>query len=331
MKHFLQSGLLIVLFTVSTAGPVQAAANPLSLSLGQVEIADTTLAEAIDYFQIRSQELDPAGAGVNIIVDPAVDGERRVALHLSSATVGTALICLIDHAELDYKIEPYGFLVLPPGKGELMARRLKQQPSAPSIHATRSRQLVLEQIEFDEAPIGDVLEYVAAKSREGSATAGFNLVLNHTVDPELPVTLRLRGVPAAQVFAYLSRKTAVEIRDEPWAIFVDPPGTKAFHEAQRKAHREALAAENETNRNKTFRGKGYGIGSYPADPRSPAHPDYVGSAHGDVRLRTNALNNVYKWVGGKWTFVRYGSGDKNQPSLNPDGTRLITPTLNSRD
>ena len=55
-------------------------------------------------------------------------------------------------------------------------------------------------------------------------------------------------------------------------------------------------------------------------------PDYF-----RIPLRMNSPNNVHKWAGGKWTFVRHGSGGKNKPTLNPDGTRFITPALHWRD
>ncbi len=324
LKTFLSTAL-----SVGLLGTVEA--NPLSANLGQVEIAETTFAEALDYFRTRSLELDPNGVGANIIVAAGVDKEREVSLHLSEATIGSALVCLVDHAEFDYTLEPHAFVIRPAGSGKLAEKRMKSKKStgAPSIHATRARQLILEQIEFEEAPLGDVLQFIAAKSRERGA--GINIVLNHRVDPEIPLTLKLKNIPAASVLAYIAEMTGMELRDEPWAIFIDPPGTQALHEAQRKTCHLDLVEKNAPSRYATPRGKDYVMGRIPDDPRSPAHPDYVGSGHSKIPLRTNALNNVYKWVGGKWTFVRYGSGDKNHPSLNPDGTRLITPTLHSRD
>lgn len=328
MNSSLRSGRSLALLFLFISSPCIADANPLSASLGQVEISETTFAEALDYFRTRSRELDPTSVGANIIVAAGVDTEREVSLHLSDASVGTALVCLVDHAEFDYTLESHAFVVRPAGTGKLATKRSKSA-AAPSLHATRARQLLIEQIEFNEAPLGDVLQFVAAKSRENGQ--GINIVLNHTVDSEIPVTLKLNNIPAAQVLAYIAEITGMEIRDEPWAIFIDPPGTQALHEAQRKTRQLELAKKNPAPRNPTFRGKGYTMGRFPDDPRSPSHPDYVGSGDPNIPLRTNALNNVYKWVGGKWTFVRYGSGDKNKPSLNPDGTRLITPTLHSRD
>ena len=307
-------------------------ANPLSPSLGQVEIAETTFGEALEYFRVRSRELDPTGTGANIIVAAGVDTEREISLHLSEASIGTALICLIDLAEFDYTLEPHAFVIRPVGKGKLAEKRMKGGKTAgPSVHATRARQLILEQIEFDEAPLSDVLQFIAAKSREKGPGQGINIVVNHVVDPDLPVTLNLKQIPASQVLAYLAQLTGVEIRDEPWAIFIDPPGTQALYEARRKTRRLELAKNNSGSNNATSRGRGYTMGSPTKDPRSPVHPEYVSSIHPNVSLRSNSLNNVYKWVGGKWTFVRYGSGDKNKPSLNANGSRLITPTLHSRD
>lgn len=225
---------------VLLAGPFGSGlANPLSADLGQVEIAETTFAEALDYFRTRSRELDPTGSGANIIVGAGVDTERQVSLHLSKATVGTALVCLVDHADFDYTLEPHAFVIRPAGTGKLAAKRTKSA-AAPSTHAIRARELILEQIEFDEAPISDVLQFVAAKSRENGQ--GINIILNHAIDPDTLVTLKLKDIPAANVLFYISEVTGTKIRDEAWAIFFDPPGEQAFHESRRTHGQSTLAA-----------------------------------------------------------------------------------------
>lgn len=293
---------------------IQASNDPLSLRLQQVELVETPLSDAVKYLQLRSAELDPTKRGLNIVVDPRVDLSLTTSLALSDVTIGVCLICLAEQVGIDYRRDAHAFLLVPAGEGMLAKQELQPRANATSSQqAVRARSLQMSQIEFNEAPLRDVLQFVSAKSREGaSANKSLNLVVDHKVDQDLPVTLRLNQIPASAVLTYIARMTGVEIRIEPWAIMIEPPGTEFYRVARIKEAKAKLAATGSKTRK---RGTAPTLGALPDDPRSPAHPDYVHSAHSDVSKRTNALNNIYKWNGGKWSFVRYGSGDVDEGGL----------------
>jgi hypothetical protein len=293
-----------------------AATSPLSLKLQQVEFVETPIADAVKYLQQRSAELDPLKRGLNIVINPKVDLSLATSLALSDVTIGVCLICFVEQAGVDYRKDAHAFMIVPPGEGVLAEKELESKANhANSEQASRARALQLTQIEFKEAPLRDVLGFISAKSREGGVlNTGLNIVVDHQVDQELPVTLRLNQVPASAALSYVARVTGVEIRIEPWAIMIEPPGTKFYREARIRKNQEE--ARKSIDRNSTRkRGTAPALGTPPEDPRSPAHPDYVHSANPDVSKRTNALNNVYKWSGGKWTFVKYGSGDEDEGGL----------------
>lgn len=297
--------------------------------LDRVEFEGASLSEAVEY--LREQAVDPRMK--NIIVDPRIDLDREVTLYLNRISVGNALICLVDHLELDYRIESHAVLVVPQWEG-LLGRRKPHagEDVARFSDAKKAAGCVFDQVEFSDVPIKDVVKYISDRSAEVSPeSGGINLVFNHYIDPDMPVSLKLEQVPVSLLLFQISKITQLEVRAEPYAICLDPPGTKALVKARRETkRRERLAKMPKRSGNGGgMRGKGYTIGSVPNDPRSPVHPDYVGSGAEDVRTRTNALNNVYKWVNGKWTFVRYGSGDPRHPSLDENGRFLITPTLDA--
>ncbi len=307
---------IVTLFLFSISLHVtDAAPDPLSLRLEQVEFFETPLADAVSYLQQRSAELDPAKRGINIVLDPGVELSATTSLALSDVTVGVCLICLVEQVGVDYRRDAHAFMIVPAGEGELAKKELEPQVNhANSEQASRARGLLMTQIEFKEAPLRDVLQFVSSKSREGgSQNTGLNLVVDHRVDQDLPVTLRLNQVPASAVLSYVARVTGIEIRIEPWAIMIEPPGTKFYREARIREAKAKLAAGRKGVTRK--RGTAPTLGTSPNDPRSPAHPDYVHSADPDVSKRTNALNNVYKWKGGKWSFVRYGSGSEDEGGL----------------
>ncbi len=323
MRVLLHILILFVLILLPAIGN----AESISAKLPRIEFEETPLSDVVEFLRLKSVELDPTKAGINFLIDPKVDQEKHVSLHLSDVTVGTALVCLIDHARLDYRIDNHACLILPSGEGEL-AKKVPREAGATAKFgpAIRAREFQMDRVEFVNAPLKDVVAYLSNRYKEENPKGpGFNIVLSSMIDADIPVSMKLSSVPASTVLYYVSKTTGVEIRIEPHAIFIDPPGTKALHIARIEAERR----KNQASAPKRKRGKGYTLGSETKDPRSPTHPDYVHSSHPVRGLRSNSLNNVYKWVGGKWTFVRYGSGDPNKSSLDaakglsssPIGTR----------
>ncbi len=302
----------------------------MSETLARVEFEDAELAEVIAYLNLKSVEVDPQGRGVNFVIDPAVNATQKLTLNLNQVTVGSAMACLVDHLGLDYRIETHACFIVPGGMGELA----KREPSPPAVTgryatAVAAREIVFDRVEFAEAPVGDVLRYIANRSaEERPESGGINLVLSNLIDPNMAVTLSLRNVAVSQVLNYLAQATAIEVRVEPYAIFIDPPGTRQLKLAKLDIARRAEMEKWAASREPRPRGKGYSLGSLPNDPRSPVHPDYVSSIHSDVSKRTNSLNNVYKWVGGVWTFVRFGSsGTSSSLSGDDEDKSLRTSSL----
>ncbi|MFK5920946.1 MAG: hypothetical protein QM496_02105 [Verrucomicrobiota bacterium] len=129
----------------------------------------------------------------------------------------------------------------------------------------------------------------------------------------MPVTIRLSNVPISGILSAIAELTSLEISIEPHAIFFDPPGTRALHLATIETD-QLRKLQARQQRPRTGNEHYYKLSVYPNDPRSPVHPDYVKSSNPVIKKRTNAMNNVYKWVNGKWTFVRYGSSDLGEGS-----------------
>ncbi|MEM6916103.1 MAG: hypothetical protein AAF491_06000, partial [Verrucomicrobiota bacterium] len=260
----------------------------LSPILPEVEFQETPILDAVEFLQRHSREKDPNNAGVNIVIDPSIDLTTTVTLRLSDVSIGVVLICLAEQTDLDYRVDPFAFRILPFGTGELAANELIQADhAASSPQAKRARDLTFDRIGFSEAPVVDVMDYLSRSSRENGGS-GLNLVLDHRIDEALPVSFDLQDAAASTVLWAVSKQTSLEIRIEPYAILIEPPGSTFFREQRiERAREEARKGVSRP------RGKGYSLGTPPNDPRSPAHPDYIGSNHPDRSKRTNALNNVY--------------------------------------
>lgn len=286
-------------------------------NIARIEFANTPLSDAVDFFRAKSIELQPAGKRINFIVDPEVDPQQLISLRLSNVPIGAAIVYMIDYADLDYRIDSHACFILPGGQGELAKRR----PLEPAVTAgfklsKMARQIVLEKIEFNAAPLDEVINFITQKSAEVTpGHRGINMILSRRVDPVIPVSLQMENVPISRVLAKIANQTAIEIRIEKYAVFLDPPGTRILQLARIEAAQSAphpSAASSPGGR-----GGRPSLGTPPNDPRSPAHPKYIKSTDPDVRKRTNALNNVYKWVNGKWTFVKSSSTALDKSELQP--------------
>ncbi len=309
---------LIFCITSQLAISQTARAAGNSAKVARIEFAETPLSEALKFFSAKSIELHPQGRVINFIVDPAVDQQQQISLRLNDVSIGTAMIYMIDHASLDYRIDSRACLILPEGKGELAKRSpLESAITAKFSPAIKARQVILKKIELDEATLGSIIAYIAERSAEElGEKSGINLVLNRRIDQDIPVSIHLGNVPISRVLAVIAEITAIEIRIETHAVFLDPPGTKSWRLAGIKEAQLKLK-QSTAQRARIARGKRSPLGTIPNDPRSPAHPDYVSSLHPDVSKRTNSLNNQYKWVNGKWTYVRTGSGGLKKAKLEP--------------
>lgn len=255
------------------------------------------------------QSLQTGTGAYNCVFHPEVDREQLVTLRLTNLPRGVALTYVFDQAGYDWKKEGRTLHVLPPHTGEMGDREpLENEQTGRFVNTARAREIIFDSVEFDEAPLRDVVDYIHLRSVESSADGrGVNVIISRRIDAEMPVSFSLRNVPVSAVLLSISQTTGIELRLEEHAVFFDPPGTRAMQLARLETKRLEWEKANKPQVNRMHRKRRYNIGTDPKDPRSPAHPDYVHSTHQDVSKRTNALNNVYKWVNGKWTFVRYGS------------------------
>jgi general secretion pathway protein D len=83
-----------------------------SIKLPKVQLTGVTISEAVQYFQIKSRELDPAKVGVNIIakLPPEVQGQP-ITMELTDVPLEFALKTAADLAGLRLRLEPHAVLV----------------------------------------------------------------------------------------------------------------------------------------------------------------------------------------------------------------------------
>jgi tetratricopeptide (TPR) repeat protein len=92
--------------------------------------------------------------------------------------------------------------------------------------------LVLPEINFVEAPLGDVLDYLSARAlalSEGQLVVNFIYTGSPEMRAETVLSLSLRNVPMNEAVKYVGQLTRSRVKYEPHAIVIDPgvPATAA--------------------------------------------------------------------------------------------------------
>ncbi len=144
---------------------ITAAANKIILP--SVEFRDATLAECIDFFRIKSRELDLGKKGVNIIVKPGGDASTRITLSLKEVPLSEALrYCaeLTNH-KLTFDAQSFHLTPVsdeaPADKDQASSTAAPPPASVAETKAAELRKARPQQYDFNKALLGDVLRFLA--------------------------------------------------------------------------------------------------------------------------------------------------------------------------
>lgn len=94
----------------------------------------------------------------------------------------------------------------------------------------RLARVIIPEIAFADAPIGDVLDYLASRTQE--LTKGetvVNFIYKGTPEQRAgtPITLSLRSVPLSEAIKYVGELSRSKVKYEPHAVVIDPnPGAE---------------------------------------------------------------------------------------------------------
>jgi len=93
-----------------------------SLIIPRVEFIEANLTEVVEFLTAQSQRLDPAGGGVNIVLDDGGQGtnlnQRRVSVNLSTVPLGDVLRYVTELSSTRYRVDEYAVRILPRSAGQ---------------------------------------------------------------------------------------------------------------------------------------------------------------------------------------------------------------------
>ena len=160
--------------TAKTPSPVEQKAA--SIILPSVQFSEATFDEAVEYFRVKSRQIDPQKAGVNIVVPP---GPTTVSLNLALQNVplSTALHYVAQLSNLDLRYQE---------NAVILTRRENSQASLPDSGLTpasravaKAKAIILPSVVFSGASLTEAVEYLRIKGREFAPDKqGINIIIS---------------------------------------------------------------------------------------------------------------------------------------------------------
>lgn len=186
----------------------------------QIQFRDATVTEAVDYFRMKSRDLDPSGPespskGVNIVVRGAQSSSAKITLDLKQVPLGEALKYTAELAGMEVRVESFAILLLPKGS----ATAGHAQTTVPQAGSS----IIFPNISFTDATLDEALHYIRIKSRDiDPSKNGVNIVQKPDAATDAKITLSLRNVPVNEALRYLAELTGNKLTTEGNTFIVAP-------------------------------------------------------------------------------------------------------------
>ena len=201
--------------------------------LPQVEFVKTPIGDVLDFLSLRSVELDkttedPNEKGVNfILLDRESIGSGGVTLNLQNATMAEVLRHVAERGGARLVIDPFAVKLERRDQGESIAPAGFGRPKeAEKIVGARLRAIIIPNVEFQDTPISDALEFLRTRSRElddqteDPSRKGINIVYPVWEEGEPMITLKLKNLPLSEALRYTVELAGVRMEIEGSAVVV---------------------------------------------------------------------------------------------------------------
>lgn len=208
---------------LSELAPQPATPNPDGtigdLGFPTAQFDNATISECVEYFQIKSRDLDPAKKGITFLVDEATrNSNASISFDLKEIRVADLIECFARVARLE--VTHIGEAV-----------QLKTSPSVkppfpigvPTKKLLQLGETIFPKVQFNKATLEEACEYLRVKPRDLSWGKHVNLI----IDPDFTqrkheITLDLTQVPLSDALAYITQMCNAEVTYMADAIYIQP-------------------------------------------------------------------------------------------------------------
>jgi len=210
----------------AAAAPTGVAQKAAKIVVPRVEFQEASLADVVNFFAFKSRELDPEKKGVNILLQAPPEAQAaKITLNLRDVPLLDAVRYTAEIAGLKMTAGEHA-LVLSAAKAPAAGT---PRPAAPAgAAAEKASRIVMPLLEFQEAPLNDVLGFLAEKSRQlDPAKKGVNIILQAPSGAKLPaITLSLRNIPLLEAMKYVAQVSGLELAADEHALRLQPKTEK---------------------------------------------------------------------------------------------------------
>jgi beta-lactamase regulating signal transducer with metallopeptidase domain len=201
-----------------------ARAKAEKIVLPKVEFRDTSVADAVDFLNRKSVELDPAHGGVNIVLKAATEIDKAaITVSLSKIPVYEALQYIAKLSELEISDGPDAIFLYPAGRGA--GRIAILAPGSPeAMFKDRADKLIIPHIHFEEAGVIEAVRFLRATIAEAAPDAqGVNIVVKDFKQGNGPsITLDLRNIPLTEAVRYITELAGLDLDVSANAFYLHP-------------------------------------------------------------------------------------------------------------
>ncbi len=103
---------------------------------------------------------------------------------------------------------------------------LAKGPQQKNDLEARLARVIIPEVNFSDASLGDVLDYLSSRTQEitqGATTVNFIFMGTTELRSETQITLNLRNIPVTEVIKYVAQMSKMTLRYEPNAVVITAP------------------------------------------------------------------------------------------------------------
>jgi bla regulator protein BlaR1 len=191
-----------------------------TIKMPVVSFENTSIGEAIDFFRMRSTELDkaepdPARKGINVVIrKPPGAEEKRLTMNLKDVTLRRILDEIARQSGLRCKVDDHAVVLVPADEKDppeltrepAEAAAKDRPPVGPKATGNMKllRTTMLPIVDFENVSLADAVTFLNARAKElsGAAADGIIKIRPNTNGDSRIERLSLRNVPLFDVAKY---------------------------------------------------------------------------------------------------------------------------------
>ena len=155
--------------------------------------------EALEYFRVKSRELDtrsvqPAEKGVSFVFKKDAAASGKITLNLQEVSLAIALKYCVELAGLKYRVEPHG-IVIASSFGAAYT---------PPPAVGNADQIIFPHIHFSDATLEEAAEYFRVKSRDLNPSKNTVNIIFKPGGSSTKITLELINAPLPEALKYVA-------------------------------------------------------------------------------------------------------------------------------